>query len=281
MSIKHLRVQAGGYPARGPHPDLANPTPSHDSGNEFPDEPSEHDEGRPQDQPDLDAFAARMGTDKLADRTEQSTSSSDAEDSKASNETDEASAWRSRTVSALDGMATGAKRLAGGLGSLAEKVTPSTDPQPLDLAALRRRVDGIRTVMVTTADESGSLSSRPLTVQTVSSDGDVMFVIDRDADWAHPPMGSANVAFVDSATWVSVAGEAVIHEDTALLDDLWNPLLDGFFPDGRASAVVLEVRADRWEYWTAPNKLTQLVEIVSAKFTDHEPDLGDSGTVET
>ena len=99
-------------------------------------------------------------------------------------------------------------------------------------------------------------------------------------------MDAANVAFVDgSTTWISVAGRAVIDDDAGLLDDLWNPLLDSFFPDGRASAVVLRVQSDRWEYWTAPNKLVQLVEIAKAKVGESDrpdrPDFGHSGTVET
>lgn len=285
MSIKHLRVQAGGNPARGPHPDMANPTPSTDGGNDFPDQPRAADDTeRPQDQPDLDAFAARLGTDTLADRNEglPESAPSPASSKNESSGSERSAKWRAGAASALGGLANGAKGLAGGLGNLAEKVTPSSDGDPLDLAALRDRVSGIRTVMVTTGDDVGTLSSRPLTVQQISDDGDVMFVVDRGADWVTRGMQAANVALVDTdSTWVSVSGRAALVDDADRLEEFWNPLLDSYFPDGRSSAVLLEVQADRWEYWTAPNKLTQLVEIVSAKINDEQPALGDSGVVET
>ena len=158
----------------------------------------------------------------------------------------------------------------------------TNEPGELDLDALRERVAKVRTVMLTTSDERGTLSSRPLTVQHVATSGDVHFVVDRDADWVSPTMDAVNVAFVDgSTTWVSVAGRAVLDDDSQLLDNLWNPVLDSYFPDGRTSAVVLRVQADRWEYWTAPNTLVRLVEIAKAPVSGGRPDLASSGTVET
>lgn len=277
MSIKHLRNEAGGNPARGPHPDQVNQPAA--MGNDFPDHAAEAVDRRPQDKPDLDAFAARMGTDSVSDsavseRTGRFPLTPD-------DEGPQSGAWRASAATVLGGMATGAKRMGSGLGSLAHRVTLTSDDE-IDLAALRKRVDGIRTVMVTTGDESGALSSRPLTVQRVSSDGDVIFVVDGEADWVAPGLDAVNVAFVDDgSTWVSVSGHADVREDAALLDELWNPLLDSFFPNGRDAAAILEVSAERWEYWAAPNKLTQLVEIVKSRVGDHEPDLGDAGTVET
>jgi general stress protein 26 len=95
---------------------------------------------------------------------------------------------------------------------------------------------------------------------------------------------AVNVALVDeSGTWVSIAGRAHVSVDQALLDELWDPMTDAYFPDGKepGSAVVLEVQADRWEYWTAPNRVAQLIEMVKATFTGTDPELGVSGTVET
>jgi prepilin-type processing-associated H-X9-DG protein len=270
MTTNHLRAQAGGDPAQGPHPDVANPTPSPRAGEDFPDQPDERPAERPQDQPDLDAFAARLGTDRLGADGDESTENVAARD------------WRSPVASALGGLASGARTVGERLKGVSEKLVSGDADGEIDLDALRTRVAKVRTVMLTTVDERGTLSSRPLTVQHVAESGDVLFVVERAADWVSASVDAANVAFVDgSTTWISVAGRAVIDDDTRLLDDLWDPALDAFFPDGRASAVVLRVQSDRWEYWTAPNKLVQLVEIAKAKVGDDRPDLGDSGRVET
>ncbi len=271
MSENHLRVQAGGDPAQGPHPDVANPTPSPRAGEDFPDHDAETPAERPQDQPDLDAFAARMGTDRIADGSDAETETDD-----------DGRDWRAPVATAIGAVASGARSVGERLKNVSEKlVSGDTDGEP-DLDALRERVSKVRTVMLTSIDERGTLSARPLTVQHISDSGDVSFVVGRDADWVSDGMGAVNAAFVDgSNTWVSVAGRAVLDDDTQLLDDLWNPLLDSYFPDGRASAVVMRVQADRWEYWTAPNKLAQMVEIARAQISDDPPDLGDSGTVDT
>ncbi len=270
MSTNHLRAQAGGDPAQGPHPDLANPNPSPRAGEDFPDQPDEKSSDHPQDQPDLDAFAARMGTDRLGGAS-----------SPGPRADDEKRDWRSPVASALGGLASGARTVGDRLKDVSQKLVSEETDGNLDLKALRERVSKVRTVMLTSVDERGTLSSRPMTVQHVSESGDVSFVVDRTADWVSTSVDAVNVALVDgSSTWVSVAGRAALDDDTQLLDDLWNPLLDSYFPDGRASAVVLRVQADRWEYWTAPNKLVQMVEIAKAKVSDDPPTLGASGTVE-
>lgn len=270
MNSKNLRFEAGGNPAQGPHPDVANPAPSPAAGEDFPDHPHEQDAERPQDQPNLDAFAARMGTDQLEDR-------SPAQDS-----TEQARNWRAPVATALGGLASGARTAGERLKGVSEKLVSGDAEGELDLAELRKRVAKVRTAMLTSVDERGTLSSRPLTVQHVAESGDVHFVVGRDADWVSPSMDAVNVAFVDgTSTWISVAGRAVVDDDSQLLDDLWNPLLDPYFPDGRASAVVVRVESDRWEYWTAPNKLRQLVDVARARVSDDRPESGESGTIET
>jgi general stress protein 26 len=285
MNSKNRRFEAGGNPAQGPHPDVANPTPSPAADEDFPDQPDQHDGGRPQDQPDLDAFAARMGTDRLdADSsTDDSASPERAGQERAGQDSagDSARDWRAPVATAVEGLASGARTVGERLRNVSQKLVPD-DSSELDLAELRERVAKVRTVMLTSIDERGTLSSRPLTVQHVSQSGDVHFVVGRDADWVSSGLDAVNVAFVDgSSTWISVAGRAVLDDDSQLLDDLWNPLLDTYFPDGRAAAVVVRVESDRWEYWTAPNKLRQLVDVARARVGDDRPESGQSGTVET
>lgn len=270
MTRQHLRHQAGGNPARGPLPDEANPEPSPQIGGEFPDAPDEEPSDRPQDQPDLDAFAARMGTDRLGDAGSRRRWS--------------AENLRAPASGALDALATGVRSAARGLRRAAGRLAPGVGETELDLDELRHRVRSVHTAMVTTVDERGTLSSRPLTVQRVSTDGDVLFVVDRDADWVTTGIDAVNVALVDDgATWVSVAGRATTDDDTELLRDLWDGELDAWFPDGPdgAHARVLTVHADRWEYWTAPDRVARLVQIVSDDLARDVAETGRSGAIET
>jgi hypothetical protein len=65
MTNTNLRPDAGGNPARSNSTDLKNdPTVMQDR-NEFPDAPTPDPDTTPSDQPDLDDFAARLGTDTI------------------------------------------------------------------------------------------------------------------------------------------------------------------------------------------------------------------------
>lgn len=65
MTNNNLRPEAGGDPANSNDTDVHdNASVTHD-GNDFPDAPTPETNGLPQDKPDLDAFAARMGTDTI------------------------------------------------------------------------------------------------------------------------------------------------------------------------------------------------------------------------
>lgn len=153
--------------------------------------------------------------------------------------------------------------------------------EPLTIDDLRERVADVRIAMATTIDLDGLLSSRPLTVQRIDDRGDVYFIVARVADWAIAGQ-AMNVSLVDDArTWVSVVGRAQYVEGTSLLSDLWDDMTDTYFPDGPENAIALQVHADRWEYWTAPNKLAQMAGMAKAFLMDSRPDIGDSGAVET
>lgn len=109
MSAKHLHRQAGGDPAQGPHPDVANPTPGPAAGQDFPDHPDEPIADRPQDQPDLDAFAERIGTDQLGGDTRPGSE-------------ERSRGWRGPVSGALGALATGARSIGDWLRGAADRL---------------------------------------------------------------------------------------------------------------------------------------------------------------
>ena len=136
--------------------------------------------------------------------------------------------------------------------------------------------------MLTTVDERGTLSSRPLTVQTFNEYGDVFFLVGRDAEWVTAGTDGANVSIVDDgATWLSIAGRLQFSDDPKLLDELWDSASEAWFENGKSDAQVAFVQSDRWEYWTAPTAPVQVFEFLKAKLSDSTMDAGDSGTIET
>jgi general stress protein 26 len=152
--------------------------------------------------------------------------------------------------------------------------------EALTLDDLRERVDGVRVAMVTTPEADGALSSRPLTIQRITEEGDIIFLIGRDAGWVAEQQ-QVDVAIVDEGrTWVSVSGTAEYIDERSAVDDHWDTISSQFFDDP-SEAMIMRVAAQAWSYWAAPNRLAQTVELVRAIATDHEPDLGDSGVIAT
>lgn len=150
-----------------------------------------------------------------------------------------------------------------------------------DMSDVRDRIKGIRAVMITTPDETGRLSSRPMTVQQVADDGDVWFLAGRSTDWVPATTDKANVAFTDDDTWISFAGTLEKVDDAAVVEGLWDPMTDSWFPDGKAEAVALHLHTDQVQWWTGAGKLRTLIEVVKTKAgSSSRPDAGDSGTIE-
>jgi general stress protein 26 len=144
---------------------------------------------------------------------------------------------------------------------------------------LQELLSGVRMVMVTTADGSGALASRPLTVQRVDGDGTLWFLVDAHARWVTETVDPVNVAASESDTWLSISGTAELLRSEAVLDDLGDPVSDTWFQEG-AEKAALRVEVDRADYWSAPNRLAQLLEIGKGIVTRTQPDLGERGRLE-
>lgn len=147
-----------------------------------------------------------------------------------------------------------------------------------DGTELKHLVDGIRVAMLTSRTGHG-LCGRPLAVQRVEEDGTVWFLVDRDADWMAADLGAVNLAFVDDDTWVSAAGGARRVDDASTLEDLGDPISGAWFKEGVAPAA-LRVEVTHADYWTAPGRFHQMLNLAGALATDHQPDMGDRGVVE-
>lgn len=148
--------------------------------------------------------------------------------------------------------------------------------------ALRDRLGSHPIAMVTTADDRGTLSSRPLAVQEMDMTGNVRFLVDRNADWMHEFKGAAaNASFTDEADcWVSVAGRLQVVDDPSLVDRYTNAVTNTYF-DEDSEPIVLEMRSDHIEWWTADGRIRQMWELAKAKVTRKSPELGESGTIQT
>ena len=129
-----------------------------------------------------------------------------------------------------------------------------------------------RIAMLTTSDDQGRLTSRPMATQDVEYDGNVWFITERSANFVSHMSTSplVSVAYASGSSWVSLAGTAHLVEDDAKLADLWNTFTDAWMEGGPENPenVLIRVDADTAEYWDSPgSKVTQVANLVKTRVT--------------
>jgi general stress protein 26 len=140
---------------------------------------------------------------------------------------------------------------------------------------------GERFCMLTSVGDEGRLESRPMTPQQVTDEGNAWFFIDTASDHADALRAEkrVNLAFADSSTWLSVAGHATLNNNREKIDELWNPTVEAWFPDGKNSPGVglLFVESDSAEFWDSPGgRVASVLAYAKSKVTGDRPDVGDS-----
>jgi general stress protein 26 len=139
--------------------------------------------------------------------------------------------------------------------------------------------------MLTTTDADGTLISRPMAMQEVEFDGDLWFFAARDSrKIAHLSAHSqVNVAVGSSDSWVSLTGTGVVVTDAAKKRELWNSMVEAWFPEGPDDdgVVLLKVAADSAEYWDSPGgRLATAISFAKAKLTGEPYSGGDNEKVD-
>jgi general stress protein 26 len=159
------------------------------------------------------------------------------------------------------------------------------DTRQESIEKLKTLVEGIDFCMLTTIN-GGQLRSRPMSTQELDENGDLWFftsdethkVDEIEAD------NRVNAAYSkpDDNVYVSVSGRAAIVKDRQKIEELWNPTLKAWFPDGLEDPTVclLKISVEEAEYWDSPNsKIVQIVGFVKALVTGQQADGGDHGRI--
>jgi general stress protein 26 len=151
------------------------------------------------------------------------------------------------------------------------------------LEKLNDLIEDIDFAMLTTIDTDGVLRSRPMSTQKAEFDGDLWFFT---SDRTHKTEeierdNRVNLAYAnpDDNVYVSVSGTAEIVHDRAKMEELWNPILKAWFPDGldQPDICLLRVIAEQAEYWDSPSStLVQIAGFVKAIATGKRANGGEN-----
>ncbi|MFN7145344.1 MAG: pyridoxamine 5'-phosphate oxidase family protein, partial [Myxococcota bacterium] len=126
------------------------------------------------------------------------------------------------------------------------------------VAKLRNILGGGRVAMLTTADETGALRSRPMVVQEIDDEGNAWLVTDESSAKVHEVRNEnhVNLAWLRPVLgrWLSVTGRATVSRDREKLRAVWDPMLQAWFPNGvdDPNICLLKVKLDEAIAWDAP-----------------------------
>ncbi|TNM64091.1 pyridoxamine 5'-phosphate oxidase [Streptomyces sp. NP160] len=142
-----------------------------------------------------------------------------------------------------------------------------------------------RQAMFTTTAPDGTLTSRPMAVQEAEFGGDLWFFAEASSrkvqHLANDPQ--VNVTFSSSDSWVSLTGRASVVRDPAKKRELWNAVVEAWFPDGKDDdgIVLLHVDGDSAEYWDSPGgRVATALSFAKAKLTGKQYSGGDNEKVD-
>lgn len=154
-------------------------------------------------------------------------------------------------------------------------MTPFT---PEELDDLRDKVKDVKFGMFTTADDMRALTSRPLTLQELDDEGNMWFFVSDEEQFTRELLNNplVNVSFtdVDDHLYVSVSGYAELMRDPAKAEELWNPMVQAWFPNGLDDPhlTLLKFTIDTAEYWdTGSSKMVTLLAMAKAALTGQPP----------
>jgi general stress protein 26 len=160
-----------------------------------------------------------------------------------------------------------------------------THTDPSHLEALADKIKPVRFAMFTTVDQNGHLVSQPMTVQK-TEDGGIWFftstLVELWENIAHTPQVNLSFAQPDDNLFVSVSGEAERVVDRERIHQMWNPMVQAWFPAGPEDehAVLVRVIPHAAEYWDSDeSKMVRMFQYAKAALTGERPDPGEHGTI--
>ena len=132
-----------------------------------------------------------------------------------------------------------------------------------------------------------TLRARPMVAVTSETyQGELWFFTRADSGKVQEIQGNAQVLLSYSEpadqNYVSIAGQADIVRDRALIADKWREPMRTWFPQGKddPSIALIRVLPDGAEYWDAPSStLVYAYGYAKARLTGQAPDPGEHGDV--
>jgi general stress protein 26 len=152
-----------------------------------------------------------------------------------------------------------------------------------DNSKIAEMIKDIRIAILSTVEADGDIHSRPMGTTDFEFDGTLWFFTQRDSEKVDEIQGNRRVAVSyaepEKNNYVCLTGSGELVLDKAKMNELWNPILKAWFPEGLddPQIALLKISVERAEYWDGPSsKLVQLFNLARTAISgeSHEGDHG-------
>jgi general stress protein 26 len=159
-------------------------------------------------------------------------------------------------------------------------MTEQTDPQRAR-AKLWSFMETFQAAMLVTRAQNGTLAARPMS-PIFKADEELIYILTETASETVRSVRADPVAllsFADGKRYISTSVRADVSENRVLIERLWNPGAQAFWPEGPANPrlCALVLRPVTGEYWEGDNAVSTVIQIVVGAVTGRQPDPGEHG----
>jgi general stress protein 26 len=155
------------------------------------------------------------------------------------------------------------------------------------IAKVQHLAKDINVCMFCTDLDKQPFSTRPMAVREVDDEGNLWFISSASSHKNEEIKEDENVQLIfakpASTQYLSLYGKATVFRDKGKIEDLWTPIANAWFEEGKndPNVTVLKVSPLEAYYWDTPNgKMITLLKIAAAAVTGKNMDTGEQGKLE-
>ena len=155
------------------------------------------------------------------------------------------------------------------------------------IAKIQNLAKDINIGMFCTDLDQQPFSTRPMAVREVDDEGNLWFISSASSHKNAEIKEDESVQLIfskpSSSQFLSLYGKASIFRDREKIKDLWTPIANAWFEEGKddPNVTVLKVSPSTAYYWDTPNgKMITLLKVATAAVTGNTMDTGEQGKLE-
>ena len=149
-------------------------------------------------------------------------------------------------------------------------------------------IKDVKFAMMSTTNKKGDIHAWPMTTNKVNlDDKEIWFIGDKSSDLVKDIKEDARIGLTyatqDEKNYVSVSGDAELPNDKAKLDELWSPVYDAFFANGKEDENVqlIKIVPHGIECWLSGSTVVNMFKMAAAALQDGKTaeDMGETFSV--